>query len=193
MGTYLGVFVIVRLILPLLVGGIFVSAGAEISVESVRQSPFDYACTETTVGVLSKHQRLDKAAAACLERELNDPSGQYEVHGGRWRIEVTKPAQAAVVTVSNPPPSTGGDPTADFQSRVTAPDVLYATNFDDVYLNGSLNVARSGISSTTELTAEAHETPGDDQYIWDSGTKISGAGALRLTCNSADAGGTPAS
>ena len=92
----------------------------------------------------------------------------------------------------------GGEPPSDFRNRAESIGVLYATNFDDVYIgNGTgvaaLNATRSGIGNTAELIAEAHETPGRDQLIWDSNVKLSGGGALRLTRLPGDGGGTPAS
>jgi len=87
---------------------------------------------------------------------------------------------------------------ADFESRATSPGVMYATNFDSVYLGdgnapATLEASRSSISNTEEMRLEAHETPGRDQFQWDAETKLSGGGSLRLTRLPEDGGGTPAS
>ncbi|MCG8434472.1 MAG: hypothetical protein MJA83_10610, partial [Gammaproteobacteria bacterium] len=65
------------------------SLSAQINVDSVRDTTFDYACMDENFEILSRHQRQDKADAACLTRQLNDPDGTYYVQGGRWRLAVT--------------------------------------------------------------------------------------------------------
>jgi len=65
------------------------SLSAEIVVDSIRQTTYDYACVDGNDNVLSKHQRQDKADSACTTRKLNDLAGDYSVIGGRWRIQIT--------------------------------------------------------------------------------------------------------
>jgi len=71
----------------------------------------------------------------------------------------------------------------DFTTRATASsNVLYATNFDDVYLDGVWNSGRSGISSDAELIAEAADSPPSPENVSiNTSIKLSGANSCRLT------------
>ncbi len=77
------------------------SLQAEVSVESIRTSGYDYACS-CTDAFFSAHQRQDKAIASCATRKLNVPSVTCEVKGGTWRINVQ--GANAQIGVSDPPP-----------------------------------------------------------------------------------------
>lgn len=83
-------------------------------------------------------------------------------------------------TASVPADATAFD--ADFEARATASaNVLYATNFDDVYLDGALDATRSGIASKADMLDEAFENaPQPDNIDWSTTTRLSGAGSCRL-------------
>lgn len=65
------------------------SLSAQVTVDSIRETSYDYACVDGLDNVLSNHQRQDKAQSACTTLKLNDPTGDYHVVGGRWRIDIS--------------------------------------------------------------------------------------------------------
>ncbi len=77
------------------------SLQAEVSIESIRTSAYDYACS-CDDGFFSAHQRQDKAIASCATHKANNPIATCEVKGGTWRIGVT--GANAQIGVSAPPP-----------------------------------------------------------------------------------------
>ena len=54
-------------------------AGGDISIDTTRQTTYDYACVDGQGNVLSAHQRQDKAISACATRAANDPTGVASV------------------------------------------------------------------------------------------------------------------
>ncbi|MEM8826772.1 MAG: LamG-like jellyroll fold domain-containing protein [Pseudomonadota bacterium] len=100
---------------------LYVSAGAELTIDTKRETGYDFACVDGQGEVLSRHQRQDKAISACATRALADPEGTYRVQGGRWRIEVTGAAEAAVVVVE-PPAAQGGDIALFFTDLPSGPN-----------------------------------------------------------------------
>ena len=102
------------------------SLSADISVDSIRQTSYDYACVDGAGKVLSPHQRQDKASAACLTRKLADPNGVYQVQGGRWRIDVTGAnAQQGTLIGGVGQPGIPQSPTPP-QSEFTSDAVMHA-------------------------------------------------------------------
>jgi len=99
-----------------------------------------------------------------------------------WNIPVfdsTGKIKDARTTIS------GGD--EDFVLRATASaNVMYATNFDDVYLDGTLDVGRSGIATLQDLIDEAIDVRGstNGQLGLESTIKLSGANSCRITRHS---------
>ncbi len=77
------------------------SLQAEVSVESIRTSAYDYACA-CDDGHFSAHQRQDKAIASCVTHKLSAESSACEVRGGVWRIGIQ--GASAQIGVSSPPP-----------------------------------------------------------------------------------------
>jgi len=92
---------------------IVTSLNADINVDSVRETTYDYACVDANDVILSKHQRLDKAEAACLTRKLNDPTGEYRMLGGSWRIAVTGALAQGYPGANNSLPEGAGEPPND--------------------------------------------------------------------------------
>jgi chitodextrinase len=95
-------------------------------------------------------------------------------------VELNESAQSSAVNATT---TAAFNAKADFLARATASSsVLYATDFDDVILDGVIDVARSGINTSTELRAEAFETGpnGTTATNLESTIKLSG-NSCRLT------------
>jgi len=75
-------------------------------IDSIRQSPYDYACYGPT-GLISGHQRYDKAQAKCVSEKVGDPSGDYEVRGGAWSIVFSDAFAQSLHTIVPPVGVTG--------------------------------------------------------------------------------------
>ncbi len=89
------------------------SLSADINIDSIRQTSYDYACVDGDGNILSSHQRQDKANAACVTRKINDPDGAYQVQGGRWRIQITGANAQSYPGANNSLPEGAGEPPND--------------------------------------------------------------------------------
>ena len=69
-------------------------------IDTTRVTQHDFSCVrlnaDGTETIVSGHQRQDKAIASCINAEIADPSGEYHVSGGRWRIALDADALAQV-------------------------------------------------------------------------------------------------
>jgi len=84
-------------LIALLLFGASSVAFANIDIDSTRMTAYDYACVDGAGAVLSSHQRFDKAFSACAVRAADDPDGEYDVQGGRWRVVVTNNVDLRVI------------------------------------------------------------------------------------------------
>lgn len=70
---------------------------------------------------------------------------------------------------------------SDWEARVNSSSVLYATNFDDVYLDGNRSLSRSGIANNAGLISEALEPPPNPENIaLDQSRRLSGSNSIEL-------------
>lgn len=103
---------------------------AQITVDSIRQTPYDYACVDGNGTVLSGHQRQDKAITACQNRKLADPEGTYDVQGGRWRMIAEAEAGIVIVAPPSEPPPEPSNLEADYTLRTSIPGVVWHHDFE---------------------------------------------------------------
>jgi len=131
------------------------SLSADVTVDSIRETTFDFACVDADDVVLSSHQRLDKAEAACLTRALNDPESTYRVVGGSWRIDVTGSLAQGYPGANNSLPEGEGSPPNDPPVWNTTPAPTFLDGVADCYDVGQH--FSDPEADTLELT---NETPG---------------------------------
>lgn len=127
---------------------LYVTGALAQSIESTRQTPYDFACVDEAGNVLSSHQRQDKAIQSCSNRALAEPGKPFDVQGGRWRIV----AEAAADVVIVAPPEE--EPTNSAPVWNSTPSPIFT-------LGEASSYSLANAADTTDTGEDASDADGD--------------------------------
>lgn len=75
---------------------------AETVPEPIRDTSYDWRCREADGAVISNHSRLDRALFRCQLEKIENPTIDYVVEAGRYRIEWNPPSEENTAVVEEP-------------------------------------------------------------------------------------------